>query len=79
MDGDVTTPMQALTTEDEHALYTHESFKVVRKNRNSCIHWLLRLAQRIESEWSNEEVRRERLEVLRLCLEDCREHGSRSP
>lgn len=51
-----------------------EAFLLVQKNRNSCIHYLLQLAQRIEINWRNEAARLERLELLKRCLELCQQH-----
>ena len=50
-------------------------FLTVRKNRDACIHWLLRLAQRIEVDWSEEDSRLRRLSLLRQCLEDLEAHA----
>ena len=64
-----------------------EAFVTVRKNRDSCIHWVLRLAQAAEREWDDAPLRRARLELLRDCLNslhehthaDCRELGGLAP
>ena len=53
----------------------YEAFRTVFKNRDACIHWLLRLSQRIEVGWSDEAARVRRLELLRRCLEDCQAHA----
>ena len=52
-----------------------ETFVTVRKNRDACIHWVLRLAQAAEREWDDAPLRHARLELLRDCLESLREHA----
>ena len=52
-----------------------DGFVTVRKNRDACIHWLLRVAQRIEAEWASEDARLSRLDLFRRCLEDCQAHA----
>ena len=64
-----------LTPSDESCTESWESFMAVRKNRNACIHWLVRLSRLIEADWANETVRAQRLEVLRRCLENCQTHS----
>lgn len=54
---------------------SYAAFRKVFKNRDACIHWLLRLSQQIESEWADEPARRRRLELFRRCLEDCQAHA----
>ncbi|EOD11157.1 hypothetical protein EMIHUDRAFT_215006 [Emiliania huxleyi CCMP1516] len=51
------------------------AFLIVRKNRDSCIHWLLTYCQAIEREWSDAELRRRRLASLRRCLASLAEHA----
>ena len=34
-----------------------DAFNVVQKNRNSCIHWILQLARRIERDWTDDALR----------------------
>ena len=57
------------------AASTWDGFMVVQKNRNSCIHWLLRFSQRIEAAWADEAARLTDLALLKRCLEFCREHA----
>lgn len=52
-----------------------ETFLTVRKNRDACIHWVIRLAQAAEREWDDASLRHARLELLRDCLESLREHA----
>ena len=52
-----------------------ETFLTVRKNRDACIHWVIRLAQAAEREWDDAPLRHARLELLRDCLESLREHS----
>ena len=52
-----------------------DAFTIVQKNRNSCIHWILQLARRIERDWTDDDLRRERLGLLRRCLESCQTHA----
>ena len=52
-----------------------ETFLTVRKNRDACIHWVIRLAQAAEREWDDAPLRHARLELLRDCLESLREHA----
>ena len=50
-------------------------FLTVRKNRDACIHWLLRLSQRIEAAWACEAERRAGLRLLRECLQSLGDHA----
>jgi len=54
---------------------SYAAYRVVFKNRDACIHWLLRMAQLIEAEWADEPARKRRLELFRRCVEDCQEHA----
>lgn len=68
---------------------TLDAFRVVCKNRDACIHWLLQLAREIERAWSSDspEQRMQRLSLLRDCFallsdhkhSDCRELAALVP
>ena len=53
----------------------YAAFCTVRKNRDACIHWLLRLGQQIERTWQQPEGRVAGLSLLRQCLESLAEHA----
>ena len=63
------------------------AFCVVLKNRDACLHWVLRLTQATERCWDDAPARLPRLALLRACLEelqkhahaDCRELGALAP
>ena len=64
-----------------------KAFETVRKNRDACISFLVKLAQRIEREWDDTPSRLGRLGLLRDALEtlsththaDCRELAALAP
>ena len=64
-----------------------KAFETVRKNRDACISFLVKLAQRIEREWDDTPSRLCRLGLLRDALEtlsththaDCRELAALAP
>ena len=66
---------------------SHSDFETVRKNRDACISFLVKLAQRIEREWDDAPARLGRLGLLRDALEtlsththaDCRELAALAP
>ncbi|KAL1508088.1 hypothetical protein AB1Y20_007681 [Prymnesium parvum] len=53
-----------------------DSFVIVRKNRDACIHWLLQLARHIEVHWTadTDDQRIARLTLLRDCFASLADH-----
>lgn len=60
----------------------YEAFQIVKKNKDSCLNYLMSFVQTIEREWDNNDnddegrKRVQRLKILALCLSELKDHKS---